>query len=398
MPTLASLAHRAGSSLLVALFGVALMVTTESYAQQATPPAPPAASAPATPPAAVPAAPATQTARPAVVGTAATGVGVKKPVLQAACDMCPWGALGNVLKSMLTSYGYDVQVCLSCSGGEAARIVALKQMPPEISDRQFGEGTLVNPKGPIDFGVTSRDAVKLAYNGNPNFKEGPFKNLRMIANIESPSYLMVAVTKESGITDLSQVVKLKLPVRILGGTGASAQVLAYYGITPQYVASVGGAYYAGNALLKNEDFDIIAGNGINANNPEGNMWYEMSVKKDLVFLAIPEEVRQKMVKDNPNAMLVDIPFRYMRGVGDKPLPTVGTSGTAVYGTTDLPDQFTYDVAKALDEKQSMLQWAIMPFSYNPKSVINGDGVPLAAGAEKYYRERGYLSATSSAQR
>src|SRR5438105_3357719 len=87
--------------------------------------------------------------------SAATGVSVKRPVLQAACDHCPWGALGNVLKAMMVKYGYDVQVCLSCSGGEAARIVALKQWPPEISDRQFAEGTLVNPKGPIDFGVTS---------------------------------------------------------------------------------------------------------------------------------------------------------------------------------------------------------------------------------------------------
>ena len=41
-----------------------------------------------------------------------------------------------------------------------------------------------------------------------------------------------------------------------------------------------------------------------------------------------------MHQDNPNNQLVDLPFRYMRGVGDKPLPTIGTSGTAVYGTTE----------------------------------------------------------------
>jgi len=385
-----SFVRSAAALLVAALFGCAVVASTASYAQQATPapqaaPGQPAPQSVAAPTAAKPAA------------TPLTGVSIKKPVLQAACDMCPWGALGNVLKTMMVKYGYDVQVCLSCSGGEAARIVALRQMPPEITDRQFGEGTLVNPKGPIDFGITGRAAVKTAYNGNPAFKEGPFKNLRLIANIESPSYLMVAVTKESGITDLSQVVKLKMPVRILGGTGAAAQVLAYYGITPQYVESVGGKYYAGNNLLKNEDFDIIAGNGINANNPEGNMWYEMTIKKDLVFLPIPEDVRQKMHKDDPNNQLVDLPFRYMRGVGDKPIPTIGTSGTAVYGLADLPDQFTYDVAKAFDEQQTMLKWAIMPFSYDPKTVIDGDGVPLHPGAEKYYRERGYLPAATASK-
>src|ERR1051325_3794472 len=333
-----SLVRRASAFLVAALFGCGVLVSTVSYAQQATP-------APAAPPAAQPApapAPAAAAApKPAAAQTAPlTGVAVKKPVLQAACDMCPWGSLGNIVKAMLTKYGYDVQVCLACSGGYATQSVGGHLMPPEISDRQFAEGTLVNPKGPIDFGVTSRDGVVTAY-------KGMYKNLRMIANIESPSYLMVAVTKESGITDLSQVVKLKMPVRILGGTGASAQVLAYYGITPDYVKSVGGAYYAGNNLLKNDDFDIIAGNGINANNPEGNMWYEMTIKKDLVFPPIPEDLRQKMHQDNPNNQLVDLPFRYMRGVGDKPLPTIGTSGTAVYGTTDLPDDYTYLVAKAV---------------------------------------------------
>jgi hypothetical protein len=68
-----------------------------------------------------------------------------------------------------------------------------------------------------------------------------------------------------------------------------------------------------------------------ANNPEGNMWYEMSEKKDLLFLPLPDDLRQKLVREG-EAQLVEIPFRYMRGVGDKPVPTVGTSGEAVYAT------------------------------------------------------------------
>jgi uncharacterized protein len=323
-------------------------------------------------------------------GTATTGVTAKRPVLQAACDHCPWGALGNLVKKIMGSYGYDVQVCLSCSGREAARIVAKRLLPPEITDRQFAEGTLVNPDGPIDFGVTGIDAVRRAYNGNANFPEGAFKNLRVIARIENPSYLMVAVTKESGITNLKQVRERKMPVRILAGVGALvAPVLAYYNLTPKDVEALGGAIYAGNALLKNSNFDIIIGSGVLANNPEGNMWYEMSAKKDLVFLPLPDDLRQKLASED-TAQLVDIPFRYMRGVGDKPIPTVGTSGEAVYGRDDLPNQFAYDVAKGLDEQHGLLKWAVVPFSYDPATVADGGGVPLHPGAERYYRERGYL--------
>ena len=38
---------------------------------------------------------------------------------------------------------------------------------------------------------------------------------------------------------------------------------------------------------------------------------------------------------------------------------------------------------------SMLQWAIMPFSYNPKTVWKAWDVPLHPGAARYYKERGY---------
>ena len=71
-----------------------------------------------------------------------------------------------------------------------------------------------------------------------------------------------------------------------------------------------------------------------ANNPEGNMWYEMSLKKDLVFLPLPEDLRQKLAKEE-GVQLVEIPFRYMRGVGDVPVPTVGSSGSASQRAADV---------------------------------------------------------------
>ena len=42
----------------------------------------------------------------------------------------------------------------------------------------------------------------------------------------------------------------------------------------------------------------MLGTGVLSNYPEGNMWYEMSQKKDLVFLQIPEDLRQKLAKEH----------------------------------------------------------------------------------------------------
>ena len=328
------------------------------------------------------------------------GVAAKRPVLQAACNYCPWGALGDMVKKAMSSYGYEVAICYACSGEDGARIVSRRLTPPEVSDRQFAEGTLLQPMAPIDFGVTNSENVRRAYEGKEGYqKDGPMTNLRSIARIESPAYLMIAATRSSGIVDLRQIAEKKMPVRLMsgvaGGLGNIDVVLKYYGFSRQDVVAWGGKVLNGNALLRNPNFDVMVGVGVLANYPEGGMWYEMTQKKDLVFFAIPEDLRQKLAREN-GAEMVELPFRYMQGVGDTPLPTVGFSGTAVYGRDDLPDDFVYTVAKALDEKRNLIRWTNQPFSYDPNTVANGGGVPLHPGAARYYRERGFPMGSAEA--
>jgi hypothetical protein len=57
---------------------------------------------------------------------------------------------------------------------------------------------------------------------------------------------------------------------------------------------------------------------------------------------------------------------------------------------DMPDDFAYLVARALDEHQDLLQWSHLNFSYNIHTVWKALDVPPHPGAAKYYRERGYM--------
>jgi TRAP transporter TAXI family solute receptor len=354
-----------------------LAVASVAGAQQPAGPRPAAA-----PPTAAKPVPAPAVTR---LGDQQWGIAVKRPVVQAACRYCPWGALAEVVKKMMAPYGYDLAICYSCSAQNAVPTVAKRLPSVDVTDRQVGLGvTSPGPPAPMDFGVTSLSGVLNAYNGTAMPEA---KALRLLARIEQPSYLMIAVTKESGLTDLKQIRERKMPVRILGGNAA---IQEYYGITEKDVRALGGEILSGTVIVKNTNFDVMIGSGVLANYPEGNMWYEMSMMKDLVFLPIPEDVRQKLVKENPLATLVDVPFRYMRGVGDTPLPSVGTSGTAVYARDDIPEPFAYAVAKAIDEHRDLLKWANMPFSYDAKTVGDGAGLPLHPGALRYYRERGYV--------
>jgi TRAP-type uncharacterized transport system substrate-binding protein len=79
----------------------------------------------------------------------------------------------------------------------------------------------------------------------------------------------------------------------------------------------------------------------------------------------------------------------LRGI-DRPIATVARSGEAVFARTDMPDQAAYDIAKAIDEHRGALKWYARSFSYDSQTVWQNFDIPLHPGAERYYREKGYM--------
>jgi hypothetical protein len=213
-------------------------------------------------------------------------------------------------------------------------------------------------------------------------------NLRLIANIQDPSYTLVAAKTETGITDLAQIKAKKWPVRILnaGIGGDSATILSYFGLTRQDIEAAGGR--VGNSPDDAEKFDVvIGGGGPMTTAPEWRIWMQISQKFDLYFIELPDELLAKLAKDGEQDRGI-IPVGLYRGI-ERPIPTVVRTGTVIYGRDDMPDDFAYAVAKAMDEQQALLQWNHMAFSYNIHTVWNGHEVPLHPGAARYYKEKGY---------
>ena len=325
----------------------------------------------------------------------ATGIKLKKPVFGAACMLCPWGAMAEVVKQAMQSYGYDVQICHNCNRADAPRIVADAKMPPpyepdpnvpEINAPRNDPGL-----GPVDFGATAVQFLVGAYRGTGGYaSEKPKTNLRLLANIQDPSYLLVAVKRATGITDLAQIKQKCWPVRILtGGVGGGNEtaILAYYGLSRQSIEQAGG--HVGNAAADRDNFDVVIGAGGNMTTaPEWRIWTEISQKYDLAYIGLPEELLAKMAKDTGQDRGI-IPAGLYRGV-ERAIPTLVRTGTVVYGRADMPDDFAYTVAKALDEQQQLLQWSQLNFSYNIHTVWKAAEVPLHPGATRYYKEHGFM--------
>lgn len=331
---------------------------------------------------------------PAIVsgGSAATqelGLAAKKPIVAAACKLCPWGTIADVLKEALKPHGYDLQICYTCSRVNNPRYVTGDMKPP----RTDTEGSPPPPNGPIDFGITTGYYVRDAYQGVLEYAgDAPRQNLRLIARVEIPNYAVIAVKASSGITDLHQIKDKHLPVRIITTeTSGNLPILKYYGITRKELESWGGSFvhFVGTMPEDPDNFDVIIASAIYLGGaPEVRPYYLITARHDMRFLPMPEELRDIMVKE-ASMEKVEMPTALFRGV-NKPVPTVGSSARVVYGRDTLPADFAYTVAQALDERHDLMRWVHMPMSYDPRTVTQLPPVPLHPGAEKYYREVGYF--------
>lgn len=326
-----------------------------------------------------------------------TGFAVKRPVFASACPQgCPWGELGEFVQAAMKPMGYDVILCRNCNRTKGAPIVAKAGIPPALDAGDMRVGTVERVNVPVDFGVTESSMLTDAYEGKGLYaKEGPYRNLRVIAKLEDPTYLLVAVRKDTGITDLAQIRDRKMPVRILADfQPSSTPVLDYYGLTREAVASWGGSFRSALEAAEGgpgapAQFDVIVSSLASpAMNPESAFWTHLSQLYDLRFLDLPEPLLAKMAKD-VGMERATVKWGLLKGV-DRPIPTVARSGEVVFARADLSDKDAYAIAKAIDQNRRSLIWYIRPYSYDSRTVWKNGSTPLHPGAARYYREMGYM--------
>jgi TRAP transporter TAXI family solute receptor len=319
-----------------------------------------------------------------------TGWDVKRPVMAAACESgCPWGELGDFIKQSMEPYGYSVILCRNCNRWYGPHLVSEHDYPPPLDEINLEDGVNVRVDAQVDFGVTSSAMLSAAYNGTIAGK-GPYRNLRLIAKIEDPFYYLVATKKESGIKDFDQIKQQHLPVRVIGADGNMMTILKYYGITVDDIKAWNGKMGVTAVEALKGDFDIIAGFLASPSmNPESSLWTTLSQKFDLYFLELPEDLLKLIARQNIDAEFVEVQQSLLRGINRR-IKTLGRSGEAIFVRDDIPEQAAYDLAKAIDENHGALKWFIRVYTYDVKTVWQNFGVPLHPGAEKYYREVGYL--------
>jgi len=326
----------------------------------------------------------------------ALGFAAKKPVFGGACPMCPWGNLGDVLKEAMKGTGWEIQMCHVCAGGpRSVRMVAGKQVPPINPE----SNTQPNPpQAPLDLGATGSERLWWAYEGMlTHTKEedgGPHRDLRLIAHIEQPSFFMVAARKGTGITDLRQIRENRMAVKFMQvgiqSEGANVnRLLDYYNLSEAVIEEELGGDYVGTGPDNRENLDVVAGWVSLVRAPEYNYWMDVAHKYDFEFLQLPQPFMEEWARKG-GYQVRNSPPGLLPGLENRSILSVAKSGSAIYGRTDMPDDFAYAAAKAIDENQHLLHWTHMNWFYNWRTVWKLFTVPLHPGAAKYYREVGYM--------
>lgn len=273
-----------------------------------------------------------------------------------------------------------------------------------------GRGALDNiqavGRGEMDLAlVVPQNFIAAAMEGKGLAKGEAFPHLRAIGHVPQHDRMIMAVRRDLGISSYDDIRKKKPKLRITTGVddgvtymGYAAQMMmAASGIPRATFESWGGTYVEFEE--PRSCTDLMAAGGADGIIQEAVMteyWSDLANAVDLTFIPIEPEVRDKL-KSELDWESATLPKDYLRGM-DREMEFMDFSHFVLTTTTDMPDDIAYALAWASVEGFGTLQRQYQhippersPVSYPLDPVLAAKTpVPLHPGAERYYREAGYL--------
>ncbi|OIQ50525.1 hypothetical protein BerOc1_02463 [Pseudodesulfovibrio hydrargyri] len=279
-----------------------------------------------------------------------------------------------------------------------------KVMPHLVVDVFPYQGGIGNPilvgSGKAEMGLSFSVASNWAYNGIVTYKGKPRKNLRaLLGGLSSPYRIGVVVNEKLGVNSLEELLAKKGPIRLVtvqrGGLGEimTSLILESYGVSYDDIKAWGGSVShidLGSAIsqMKDGQADLFI----------HNMSYkmpnitEMCLRGGLQFLPIGDKQANYLAEKYGIMPKVYFEKGEFNGITEQ-VRSIGYP-TSVIASSEMSDDMAYNIVKAICENKSMLVAAHASLAaFDPanawKPEING-GIPLHPGAERYFKEKGYI--------
>ena len=243
--------------------------------------------------------------------------------------------------------------------------------------------------GELEFGVAQSDWQYHAYNGTSQFADqGKFDKLRAVFSVHPEPFTLLA-RKDSGITKFEDLKGKKVNV----GNAGSGQRATMEVVMDAYGIKMGDFTVAAE-LKGSEMAQAICDGKIDAmiytvGHPAAAIT-EATTTCDLDLVPVTGAPIDKLVADNSFYRKATIPGGMYPG-NDKDVETFGVAATFI-SSADVSDEVVYTVVKATFDNFSDFRKLHPAFANlsEEEMVTQGLSAPLHPGAEKYYKERGWI--------
>ena len=242
--------------------------------------------------------------------------------------------------------------------------------------------------GELEFGVAQSDWQYHAFNGTSEFEsQGPFEGLRAVFSVH-PEPVTILARADAGIDNITDVKGKKLNIGNPGsGTRGTWEVieeaLGWTRDDLQLAAELKSAE-TGAALCdgKIDAYFWLVGH------PSALTQETLSTCDAKLVNATGPEI-EKLVGDNPYYRTATIPAGMYNNEED--VNTFGVAATFVT-SADVSEEAVYTVVKAVFENFEDFKKLHPAFANLKEEEMVGEAIsaPLHPGAEKYYKERGWM--------
>lgn len=242
--------------------------------------------------------------------------------------------------------------------------------------------------GELEFGVAQSDWQYHAYHGTSKFEaQGAFENLRAVFSVH-PEPVTVIASDASGIATLTDAKGKRLNIGNPGsGTRGTWEVIE---------EALG--WERSDLRLAAEMKSAETGQAVCDGKIDAYFWLvghpsaltqESLATCDAHLVHVEGAAIDKLVADNPYYRTASIPAGMYNNESD--IRTFGVGATFV-SSADVPDEVVYVVVKAVFENFEDFKKLHPAFSNLSEAEMISDSLsaPLHPGAEKYYKERGWM--------
>ncbi len=242
--------------------------------------------------------------------------------------------------------------------------------------------------GDMDMGVAQSDWQFHAFNGSSKFEGEKFEKLRAVFSVHPEPFTVIA-RAEAGIASFDDLKGKRVNV----GSPGSGQLA-----TMEVVLKAKGwtmdDFALASELKPAEQAAALGDNKVDAiiytvGHPNGSIQEAVSTT-DAVLVPVTGPAIDKLISENPFYATATIPGGMYKGT-DSDTTTFGVKATFVT-SADVPDDVVYEVVKAVFDNFDRFKKLHPAFEILKEEdmISQGNSAPLHPGAEKYYKERGWM--------